>query len=356
MRIKHTLLFSLVILSLLLAACSGGGSSSDSPSTPSAPPRVNGFGTAANHVHAMLALRDHVLMLATHYGLFRSEDSGTSWKQVAAGQGQLMYGLMTYSLDVSSLNPQRMYVLTQVTNIHPAGILGLYTSADQGRTWKLVTKMADLNTNYIFLTTAGNTSPDEVFIYIVSRGAMGLLVSKDDGQHFSNAGTLPFGSISGLLAIPSAPGHLLAYGSDGAARSTDDGAHWQVIKNIQGGVLSMATPGVHEPIYASGDAGIFVSHDGGTSFTSMENSASYASLTVSPLQPQVLYGKTGTATFRSIDSGKTWTALPHIAGNLAVLVANPDNISKVYLSLSYPTALYSLSQNETAWQSITPQA
>lgn len=354
MKIKQFILLPLLILSLLLAACSGTGSSTDTQSTPSALPHVNGFGTAANHVHAMLALPDHVLMLATHYGLFRSEDSGASWKQVAAGQGQLMYGLMTYSLDVSSLNPQRMYVLTQVTDIHPASTLGLYTSTDQGRTWKLVTKMADLNTNYIFLTTAGNTSPDEVFIYIVSRGSMGLLVSKDGGQHFATAGTLPFGSISGLLALPGAPGHLLAYGSDGAARSTDDGAHWQVIKNIQGGVLSMATPGPGKPIYASGDAGVFVSHDGGTSFTSMENSTSYASLTVSPVQPQVLYGKTGTATFHSTDGGKTWSTLPRISGNLAVLAANPDNASQVYLSLSYPTAVYSLSQNDTTWKSITP--
>src|SRR6202165_5020649 len=115
---------SLIALSLLLVACGSTDTSAPPTPTPTAV-RVNGFGTAANHVHSLLALPPHVLVLATHYGLFRSEDDGTTWKEVAGGSGQLMDGLMTYSLGISSLNPQRLYVLTQVAvNPHP-GTLGL---------------------------------------------------------------------------------------------------------------------------------------------------------------------------------------------------------------------------------------
>ena len=37
------------------------------------------------------------------------------------------------------------------------------------------------------------------------------------------SGTLPFGSIQGLLALPGAPGTLLVYGYEGIARSSDGG-------------------------------------------------------------------------------------------------------------------------------------
>src|SRR5207253_8962791 len=100
--------FLILILGLvcLLAACGGTGSSTTT--TQPTPVRVNGFGTAANHVHSLIALPNHVLVLATHYGIFRSEDDGATWIKVAAGNNQLMQGLMTYSLNYSLLNPQRM--------------------------------------------------------------------------------------------------------------------------------------------------------------------------------------------------------------------------------------------------------
>jgi hypothetical protein len=184
---------------------------------------------------------------------------------------------------------------------------------------------------------------------------LGLKVSLDAGQHFSNTGTLPFGNILGLLAVPGAPGQLLAYSGDGLARSSDGGAHWQVVKGINGGIEDMATAGPHSPIYASGDEGIFSSLDGGKSFKLVAPQINYASLTVSPLESHYVYGKTGLAVYQSSNGGRTWSALPHISGNLAVLAADPSNVSMVYLSLSYPTAVYQLQQNRAGWHSLTPQ-
>ena len=346
-------LISLLLSSLLVlfAACGGDNTTATSTQTAVTPTPVNGFGTAANHVHSMLALPDHVLVLATHYGLFRSEDGGTTWKEVAGGPNQLMQGLMTYSLTISPLDPNRLYVLTQAAvNPHP-GILGLYTSADQGQTWQL----AMPTSTSIYTAEAGNATPNDVYIYLSTLGASGLQVSRDAGQHFSSPGKLPFGRILGLLSIPGAAGQLLAYGSDGMARSTDGGAHWQVLQGLNGGIYEVTTAGPHSPIYASGDAGIFASHDGGKTFTLVYSQGSFASLTVSSTQPQIIYGKTGTTTYRSSDGGHTWKALPHISGNLAVLAVDPNNASQVYLSLSYPTAMYQLKPNSTGWQSLTPQ-
>ena len=339
----------------LLAACGGsGGTNTQATATPTQVP-VNGFGTAANHVHAMLALPGNVLVLATHYGLFRSADGGATWQKVAAGHGQLMEGLMTYALGVSSLNPQRLYVLTQIAVVPHPGVLGLYTSADQGRTWKMALPYASITSGAIFSEEPGNDTPDEVYIYLPDQGALGLKVSLDDGQHFSSTGTLPFGVITNVLAIPGAPGHLLAYGSSGLARSLDGGAHWQVLKGINGGINEMVTSGPHSPIYASGDAGIYASTNEGQTFTLVNSDASYGSLTVSAEHTQIVYGETGRTIYRSVDGGRTWTALPHINGNLGKLAVDPGNASVVYLSLSYPTAVYAFKESSASWQSLTPQ-
>ncbi len=351
-----TCFISLLLGLLLLAACSSGGSAAN-PQTGSTSTEVavNGFGSATNHVHSLLAFPKQVLVLATHYGLFRAQDGGAGWKEVAAGPGQLMQGLMTYELAASSLDPRRLYVLTLTTTLPHTGTLGLYTSDDQGQTWQLAIPTASLTPTSIYTEAAGNETPRQVYIYLSTQGAQGLRVSFDAGKHFSATGTLPFGDINHILAPPAAPGELLVSSSDGLARSSDGGVHWQVIKSISGGIYSMATAGPHSPIYASGDAGVYVSLDGGKTF-SQTAPGYYTSLTVSPSQPQVIYGETGIKTYRSSDGGHTWTALPHIDGNLNAMAADPGNPDRVYLSLSYPTAIYQLQPGESKWQSLTPQA
>ncbi|HJT56462.1 MAG TPA: sialidase family protein [Ktedonobacteraceae bacterium] len=353
---RYVRILFFIAIALLLVACSGGNSGGTQTIGDATPQPVNGFGVAANHVHSLIALPSHVLVLATHYGIFRSQDNGATWQQTAAGPGQLMGGLMTYALTYSPLDPNRLYVLTQIATIPHSGTLGLYTSADEGKTWKLSIPTSSITNTSIFTEAAGNDTPDEVYIYLSDQGALGLKVSLDNGQHFSSTGMLPFGLIFGVLPIPGAPGQLLVYGSNGMARSTDGGNHWQVFKDIQGGIDDIATAGPHSPIYASGDAGVYASQDGGKTFKLMYSQASIASLTVSPAQPQVIYGKTGLTIYRSEDGGRTWNPLPHINGNLAVLAADPDSASMVYLSLSYPTAMYRLNSDGKGWASLTPPA
>lgn len=319
---------------------------------------VNVFGTAANHTHSLIALPNNVLILATHFGLFRSADGGQHWALVAAGPDQ---GMMTNWLAASSLNQRRLYVMTFPAIVTPLkGALGLYTSADQGRTWKLAITSAQLG-NDNFILQPGNQSPDQVYVYVNVLGSKGLKVSEDAGQHFTTLGTLPFGGIQGLLALPGAPGTLLAYGGEGAARSTDGGVHWNVISGIsQQAIFGLTTGGPDHPIYASADQGIYASQDGGKSFTLVHPGASYSSLTASPVDPQLLYGKTSSKIFRSADGGHTWNPLPALTGShgsLYALAADPTNPALLYLGLSYPTEVYRYNQDSSKpWTSLTPQA
>ncbi len=347
---------------LLLAACNSTSGNTQTPNPTQAP--VNGFGVASNHVHALLALPNHVLVLATHYGTFRSENSGQTWTQVSGGNNQLMQGVMDFSLVTSPFNVQRLYLLTQpsVTG-HPSGVLGLYTSADQGRTWQLVNKTANFTSalDGIPFAVAGNDTPDEVYIYVRTLSTNGLKVSHDNGQHFTDTGTLPFGNITNMIAIPGAPGQLLIYGSDGMARSTDSGKHWQVTPAITSSIFTMVTAGPHSPIYASGDEGTYVSKDEGKTFTHL-NQDYHPQLVASPSQPQVIYSHSYIHITRSSDGGKTWSDLPTLksnnssAGSYSNIAVDADNVSKVYLSISYPTEVYSLEQGNATWLSLTPKA
>jgi photosystem II stability/assembly factor-like uncharacterized protein len=352
-----------VLLPAGMLACSLPGSGQGSAlSTPTAVTEDNGFGSAANHVHSLLALPPHVLLLATHYGLFRSGDGGQHWQEVAGGQGQLMEDLMTYSLTVSPLDSQRLYVLTYPSVSNARGIPGLYMSKDQGRTWQLMASSASLTRTTIFLAVAGNDSPNEVYIYLSERQEYGLLVSHDGGSHFRETGKLPFSVISGLLPLPGAPGHLLVYSSAGMALSSDGGLHWQLIAGIHGGIFDATTAGPNQPIYASGDAGMYISHDGGRTFVPSTRSTSarsfflLTSLAAAPSNPHILYGKTATSIYRSTDGGQSWVSLPMISGNLSELAVDPLNPFQLYLSLSYPTEVYVLSGqgNGAHWQSLTP--
>lgn len=180
-------------------------------------------------------------------------------------------------------------------------------------------------------------------------------MSLDAGKHFANAGPLPFSNLLGLLALPGAPGRLLAYGDNGIAQSSDGGKHWQGVKGITGGIIDLISAGPGRPLYADGDAGTFLSTDEGKTFLNVNTQVAYGALCVSTVSPQTLYGKTGMAIYRSNDGGHSWKALPRIQGNLGNLLVDPRDTQQVYLALSYPTQVYRFDRQQAAWTSLTPQ-
>lgn len=335
------LLYACVLLLFCLASCADA--------TGEQPQAVNGFGAASNHGHALLALPDDSILLATHFGLYRSADSGRTW----SGPDQTMGTLMTSSLSSSALNMHRIYVLAETTTSDQKGTVGLYVSSDKGRNWALGCAAAD--TGKMFTVVAGNRSVNEVYAYVPQKGAHGLLRSEDGGKHFSSPGRIPFGRLNGIQPIPNAPGQLLIYSSDGAARSTDGGKHWSVIKSLTSSVYSIVTGGPKSMLYASSDQGIYVSRDSGVTFKRV-STQSRSALTAVPDEPLWLYGKTGRLVYKSEDGGRSWLPLPAIQGNLENLAPDPHNVANLYLSLSYPIEIYRYDEHDSSWTSLTPKA
>jgi photosystem II stability/assembly factor-like uncharacterized protein len=342
------LLLSLGLVVLLLSACSAPASINQS--TTPVEQNVNGFGTAVNHVHALLALPSQVLVLATHSGLYRSTNDGKSW----SGPNATTSNMMVSSLSSSPLNQQHLYVLAEHSLSTQSGGVGLYTSVDGGVSWKFAAQATV--TGKMYTAVAGNRSANEVYAYVPTKGANGLLVSQDGGQHFSSPGALPFGRILGILALPGKPGQVLVYSNDGVARSSDGGAHWQAVNSFNAAVYNMSTDGVGSIIYASGDQGIFASHDGGKSFALVDAKDHYSALTATPNQAEIVYGKTGRSIYKSTDGGHSWKVLPQIQGNLENLAPDPQIPSHLFLSLSYPSGVQMYNAQTGSWSSLTPKA
>lgn len=79
------------------------------------------------HVHALaMESAGHTLFLATHAGLFRSDDRGRSWNKVSLSTKHAHLDVMDIAVDRK--DPATIYVAT-----HEAAV---FKSSDGGRTWK----------------------------------------------------------------------------------------------------------------------------------------------------------------------------------------------------------------------------
>src|SRR5436853_2224310 len=80
-----SLILSVMFAALLLTGCDTLAGGDTQPQQV----KVNFFGTAANHVHYyLIAFPNNVLVLPTHFGLFRSTDGGRHWALVAFSPDQ----------------------------------------------------------------------------------------------------------------------------------------------------------------------------------------------------------------------------------------------------------------------------
>ena len=80
------------LASLLTCACGGTSSSPAATSSPHA--AATTAGAVANHVHgAVLGANANEILIATHYGLRRSEDGGHTWQAVTTAGDSMVAAL-----------------------------------------------------------------------------------------------------------------------------------------------------------------------------------------------------------------------------------------------------------------------
>ncbi|MGH2515101.1 MAG: hypothetical protein ACRDHP_05540 [Ktedonobacterales bacterium] len=329
-----------------LAGCDSAGATS------------NTYGGPQNHVHDILALAGvpHVVLLATHIGLYRSADGGGHWAEVAGGSGQAMDGLMLFKLAQSPVDSRRIYVLGVPRPDNPQAArapTGVYTSTDAGQTWKLAAAASVFPTTSIFSIGTGSANAGQVYAILPSLGNHGVYVSNDAGKTWKALPTLPTTAPGGIIADPAHPGHVYMWSiSDGLFESADSGATWTPASGTQGGVYFASLAG--SLVYAVGDYGLYVSHDSGAHFLLVDSSATYSSVEASRSNPTQAYALTGTAVYVSSDAGVSWHAAALTSQHPGVISVDPQAADMVYVALSYPVGVEVTSNSGRTWRTVLP--
>lgn len=338
---------------MTLAGCAPFGATSGAGAS-------TAYGGSLNHTHDILILHGvgaattPTVLLATHIGLYRTTDGGQAWTEVAGGAGQPMNGLMIFKLAQSPVDPQRVYVLAIIRSAGtPASPPGLYTSADAGRSWRLAAPLTDFANSAVFTMSAGAGSAGQVYVIDSTLGAHGLLMSLDAGAHWQAAPTLPTINPSGVLDDPQHPNHLLLWSrSTGLYESANAGATWAVAAGTIGAVYTATCAGA--TIYAPGDQGLFVSTDDGASFRLVDQLDTFTTVIPSDQAPQRAYALGGATISITTDGGRSWSPTAMTSQHPSDLAVDPTNPAIAYVAFSYPVGVAMTTDTGAHWRDVAP--
>ena len=301
--------------------------------------------------------------------VYRSADGARTWQKVSGGEngwgppGVRAGFPIDFQVDPRDLN--RIFA-----NNYGGGN---FLSTDGGRTWTVASKgytgaqVRDVAVD----STAGR-------IFAAARS--GLFISADGGSDWVGLSYPPAASLEWYVVAvdPVNPQHVLAANNWNGVilQSHDGGRTWHPVSQLPGSMMSWRAIvfATSDPatVYAGTAAffsagtfddrrpagGIYVSHDGGTTWApandALSQDANVTSLAIDPHDPQVVYAATGNhGLLKTTDGGQSWTAinqgLPGSPQALSVAL-HPADAHIVYAGLDM-AGLYRSQDGGETWQS-----
>jgi photosystem II stability/assembly factor-like uncharacterized protein len=251
-------------------------------------------------------------------GVYRSQDGGEHWTLVAGGEDFSSI----WSLAVAPGPPGAPGVVFVGTP------LSLYRSVDGGVSFQPVITF-DNSAEFFDAIAPDFRNPGTVYAATLYQ----RFKSTDFGVTWANLVEDPASSpfVHAFVVAPGDPRILYETG-DGANlgatwRSRDGGATWQGPFPFRGEALAV-DPLDADTVYGGSIRGLFVSHDGGETFTeatqgvpplSIEVTGYYGanSIAIDPARPRFALAGTTQGLFATVNRGTVWTAQPQrgLAGN-----------------------------------------
>tara|TARA_R100001369_G_scaffold29172_4_gene52588 strand:+ start:73265 stop:76393 length:3129 start_codon:yes stop_codon:yes gene_type:complete len=176
--------------------------------------------------------------------LWKSTDSGETWKQISKNKGFPQDTLGIMGITVSPVNSNRVWAI--VENKEKGGV---YRSEDAGETWKNINSDRSLRQRAWYYTRIYADPKDEDVVYVVN---VSYHKSKDGGENFTSANA-PHGDHHDMWIAPEDPERIII-GDDGGAQVTYDGGEtWSTYHNQPTGQFYRLTTDNHFPyrIYAA---------------------------------------------------------------------------------------------------------
>lgn len=296
------------------------------------------------------------LMGSTGGGVWKTDDAGTTWKNITDG----FFGGSIGAIDVADSDPNVIYVGTGSADVrgNSSQGRGLWKSLDAGKTWQFI-GLPESGAVRRVVVHPGN--PD--LVYVTALGHMfgknrerGVYRSKDGGKSWEQVLFLndstgaadlamnprnPRVLYAGMWRTERKPWTNISGGPEGGIyKSTDGGDTWS---KLAGGLptgmvgkvgvtVSPANPDrVWAIVEAEPEGGVFRSDDAGKTWTrtNAENKLRqrawyYTRIEADPQDENTVYAL-NTSIYRSIDGGKTFTPIEVPHGDTHDLWINPRN-------------------------------
>ena len=222
--------------------------------------------------------------------LWKSTDSGESWKEISKNKGFPTDTLGIMGITVSPVNSNRVWAI--VENKEKGGV---YRSEDGGESWKNINSDRSLRQRAWYYTRIYADPKDEDVVYVVN---VSYHKSKDGGENFTSA-RAPHGDHHDMWIAPENPNRIIM-GDDGGAQVTYDGGEtWSTYHNQPTGQFYRVTTDNHFPyrIYAAqqDNSTIRIDHrstDYSISEDNWESTAGgeSAHIAVDPENDEIVYG------------------------------------------------------------------
>ena len=300
--------------------------------------------------------------------IYRSEDRGNTWRKVSIGtEGWGAPGVRAgFPIDfqVDPCDSDRIFA-----NNYGGGN---FLSVDGGRTWSIA---SDGYTGAQVRDIAVDPSAPAV-VYASARS--GFFASNDGGVSWSGLNTPPAFHLewNAVAVDPSNTQHIMAannwdpilLASHNGGRTWNwvgdrlpEGMAWRVIafapsdsKTLYAGSSAFFSAGVFDDRMAA--AGVYVSHDGGGTWTAandaLSSQANVIDLVVDPGDPQTVYIATGNSgLLKSSDGGRSWRKMNRAesSAEISSVAVNPFDSNVVYAGIGR-MGLYRSDDGGTTWQ------
>lgn len=239
--------------------------------------------------------KDKTLYRATSKTLASSSNAGKTWDPIKVPA--LKKGGAIAAFAVSTKNKDVFYLAA------PGG--GVMRSTDGGRSWSKQVK--GLPKQSVSLLTTHSDQADTVYAYIPGDG---IYRSQDRGTSWRKTDSGPRQTLRAFVHtdMPGSmeTGWLFAASSDAVRRSMDCFCGWHEAGELSGEMTAI-TYDPDEPmrVYAAGKPGLFVSEDGGETWTGLKAPAGKVSALLA-VPGSALYLASEEVLYRSNDRGKTW--------------------------------------------------
>jgi photosystem II stability/assembly factor-like uncharacterized protein len=226
-------------------------------------------GLGGKDVFALKQSASGTLVAGTNHGMYSLESNGSEWRPMNT---LVVESTVTRPPRKGSRKPvvttsiQKSKLESRVNDLElcsgkwlAATSTGIYTSTDQGKTWKGGQVLAQ--SDFVSVRMEGST--------MVAATRSSVLVSNDSGTSWKLAVLPPYVVSIHNAAIASSSQIMIA-AREGAFRSGDGGATWEhVVNGIPGkDISSVSFDGAHKRLLATSDVTgvIFESRDGGRSW------------------------------------------------------------------------------------------